>query len=154
MHPGCLGLLFVHGPSCRKTFILKIRVGKPPGTLPKAARRIISDEVGEIVGAKRGEFVTRDRFMEILRAARCEQFEKRGGMSVTEFRSALKQWLRRKPEVLHAQLEKIASQHGFGVITPPYCPKFQSNELLWRDTKKMLLVSGFLNTVLTVRQRI
>lgn len=48
----------------------KRRAGRPASTSRKAALRIIGDEVGDLVGVKTGQFVTRDRCMEILRAVR------------------------------------------------------------------------------------
>ena len=63
------------------------------------------------------------------------------GLSVEELRSGIKQWILNSPDhkhLLQTRLEKLFAEQGehWSILhTPPYAPKMQPIELLWRDTK-------------------
>jgi len=75
-----------------------------------------------------------------------EELHMRGKISADELRAALSSWFRiHHPDLLQTELESISEHYDFDLIfTPPYCPKFQPIELLWRDSKNFVAREWYL----------
>jgi transposase len=73
---------------------------------------------------------------------KADEFDKKGkgALSVNEFKVSLHAWVKcHKPELLETELQSIFSKECFQLIySPPYSPKFQPIELLWRDSKNFV----------------
>jgi transposase len=68
------------------------------------------------------------------------EFDKPKKILIDEFRVSLLAWVtKNQPQLLDTELQGIFAEEEFQLIfTPPYCPKFQPIELLWRDSKNFV----------------